>query len=153
MPFSLFNTLNPTSKHTGFIYEDFIDGTAEMVDLTVSEHLDYTRNQNLVGRIFDILVGDHYYLLSPHDSPRTSKGVLDFLIFPLIARALILAPKSIITTIIGFAIAIPLEIARFSLGIALTILLTPIIALINLIQDFLPEDDVNCFSSVSYNNA
>ncbi|MFT4058051.1 MAG: hypothetical protein QM652_00725 [Legionella sp.] len=142
---TFFRMLNPTEKHTGFIYE-VLDGPEEMVDLTVCENISRRYRGNKahfsLGRIFDLLMGDHYYILHPCDSPPTAKGILDFLIFPLISRALILSPESAVAGIFGLIIAIPLEIARFSLGVGLTILLAPIAALIDLIQVCLPKKNI-----------
>ena len=150
MSLSFFRALDPTSKYTGFFYESLYDnGLTEQFDLTISENLHYRRDQNLVTKIFEILVGDHYQIFGPHDSGQTAKGVLDFLIFPLIARNLILGSESIIAGIVGVAIAIPLEIARFSLGIALTLLLTPIVALVNLIKNCLPMENTQSAPSVT----
>lgn len=144
---SFFRALNPTEKHTGFFYDDFRDGCIEMVDRTILENIryKYISNDSYVSHIigiFDILMGDHYEIIGRHNgSAPLAKGILDFLIFPLVARSLILGLESIGPGILGLIIALPLEITRFSLGIGLTLLFTPVVAVIDLIQAILPEGD------------
>ncbi|KTD74826.1 hypothetical protein [Legionella waltersii] len=76
------------------------------------------------------------------------KGALDFLIFPLIARKLIAdtwleeRQNTPIINAIAWAIAIPLEVLRHSLAIALTIAIIPIVSLIHLFRSL-----INTFSN------
>jgi hypothetical protein len=75
------------------------------------------------------------------------KGALDFLIFPLIARKLIAdtwleeRKNTPVINAIAWAIAIPLEVLRHSLAIALTIAIIPVIALVHLFRSV-----INAFS-------
>lgn len=77
------------------------------------------------------------------------KGALDFLIFPLVARKLIAdtwleeRKNTPIINGIAWAIAIPLEVLRHSLAIALTIAMIPIVSLIHIFRRL-----INTFSNV-----
>lgn len=77
------------------------------------------------------------------------KGALDFLIFPLVARKLIAdtwleeRKNTPIINGIAWAIAIPLEVLRHSLALALTIAMIPIVSLIHIFRSL-----INTFSNV-----
>ena len=161
---SFFKVLNPTIKDTGFIHPAFDKETftftipTEVIDDTVCENISkrFKANNSYLqdmADVYSVLVGTHYPIESPfYQIPfigdPSAKGILDFLIFPLVARALIECPESTITKIFGLLIALPLEIARFSLGIALTVFLAPIVALIDLLKVCLPNsNEENTFSA------
>lgn len=86
---------------------------------------------------YDIFMGRHYF------TSEGRKGLLDILLFPLVARHLAewlssYSPKSLtadvlslIPTIVVICTTVILEAARFLLGIALTIAVSPFIALVH----------------------
>jgi hypothetical protein len=93
MALSFFQSLNPTSKNSGIKYPSYTVAEEqkgqEIIDTTISEKIKYwhTAKKDIgVREIFDILVGSHYsfgYL------GQCSKGMLDYLIFPLFSRVLL----------------------------------------------------------------
>lgn len=153
MSSSFFHALNPVKKNSGITYcllkpHHPLQGK-EMLDATVgsSIHTAFKSDLNFLSGLnatFNILVGEHFDLSGKGSS---AKGVLDFLILPLLARKLIadtcLPERQGITFInaLAFAIAAPIEIARFGAGIALTLLLSPIVALVHLIKACLPKQE------------
>ena len=82
---------------------------------------------------FHILMGDHYDLNSTGTG---RKGVLDLLIFPVIARRLMgfaFNPKhNVISRAIAFLPAVLLELARGIVGLALTLGVIPLVGLVRL---------------------
>lgn len=92
---------------------------------------------------FSVLVGKHYY------SDKGRKGVLDLLIFPLIARIgvccangllydvinnnrdIVLQSLQVVAFVVLLAISLPLLAGRFVLGAALTLILIPVIAIVH----------------------
>lgn len=165
MALSFFRALNPTSKDSGIVYclarGNSCQGT-EMIDRTVAENVRTAFNSDLdyfsgLSATYNVLVGQHYdlYLQGRNDSKGGAKGTLDYLIFPLIARKLIADTylderrESGFSNALAWIVAIPLELARFSAGIALTLLLAPVIALVHLIKACLPKNDVETTHSVS----
>lgn len=153
LPF--FNALDPTSRKSGIVYRlaygHQCQGT-EMLDLSVSENIKalFTDHLNYFEKliaIFNSIVGTHYdiYIAGSKNCEGGAKGIIDYLVFPLVARKLIAdtylgeRKESRFSNALAWSIAIPLEITRFSTGVALTLLMTPIVALISLIQTFLPE--------------
>lgn len=157
MALSFFRALNPTSKDSGIVYclagNNPCQGK-EMIDSTVSENIRAAFNSDLdyfsgLSTTYNILVGNHYdlYLTGRVDSKGGSKGALDYLIFPLVARKLISDTylnerrEHGFSNALAWAVAIPLEITRFSAAIALTLLLAPIVALVHLIKVCLPKND------------
>lgn len=101
--------------------------------------------------IYKILCGQHYKWSTPwlHCGDDFSKGLLDYLFLPLVARKLI-ADAGLyerkdhrFTNIMAWVIAIPLEIARMSLAFALIILIAPIVAIVHLIKDCLPGKNMD----------
>ena len=168
MSLPFFCGLNPMSKSSGveFIWttiketnQDIMmpmnNGVNETVvrlllDITVFENicLKFRKNMNYIDGLratFDILVGDHYEFKTLNlDANRVgAKGLLDYLIFPLIVRKIIWNhPNSFCLHLF----TIPLEMLRFSLGIAITIILAPIVALVHLIR-FLHDVVSKCFEN------
>lgn len=152
MALSFFRALNPTSKESGIVYCLAGFSTCqgkEMIDHTVTENVRYAFNRNLdyfsgLDATFEILVGDHYDL---YLNGNGAKGVLDYLIFPLVSRKLIADTylqekmESYIFNALAWMVAIPLELARFSAAIALTLLLAPIVAFVHLIRACFPENN------------
>lgn len=71
------------------------------------------------------------------------KGVLDYLLFPLVARKLIadtLLEKRQNTPLINalaWAVAIPLEVIRHSMALALTLALSPVVFLVHLLRNLI----------------
>ncbi|MFT4058019.1 MAG: hypothetical protein QM652_00560 [Legionella sp.] len=53
---------------------------------------------------------------------------------------------NVFINILAFSIALPLEIARFSLGLALTLLIAPVVALVKLFKPDLPTEEQHSFS-------
>jgi hypothetical protein len=141
MAISFFQALNPASKNSGVLYpshvvdQDYLG--KEIIDSTVSENISRDFAPGFIY-VFDILVGTHYsfgYL------GQCSKGVLDYLIFPLVSRKILheIEDSNIFLKMLGWIIALPLEFGRFSLGTSLTLLIAPIVALANLFK--------SCFSN------
>lgn len=150
MPSSFFRALDPTSKNSGIIYSlagsHPCQGT-EMIDQTVIENIRHALNSDLgyfsaLNATYNIIVGQHFdlYLQGKKNSKGGAKGVLDFLIFPLIARKLIAdtyldeRSESGFANLLAWTVAIPLELARFSAAITLTLLLAPVVAIVCLIK-------------------
>nr|HAT8714953.1 hypothetical protein [Legionella jordanis] len=144
MAVSFFQALNPASKNSGVLYPSYVVDQdylgQEIVDSTVSENISSVSRAFDPGfrSVFEILVGTHYsfgYL------GQCSKGILDYLIFPLVSRKILheIENSNIFVKVLGWIIALPLEIARFTLGISLTLLIAPIVALANFFK--------SCFSN------
>lgn len=123
----------------------------EMIDATLAEsinkaiHSDFNVIEGIVAT-FNIIVGGHYDVnaVGRNNCKGGAKGVLDFLILPLLARKLIadtLEPDhtSRLLNILAWTVALPIEIARISAGLALTVLLAPIVALVHAIKDITPN--------------
>ena len=153
LPFS--HALDPTSTESGiacsWVAKDKAWQDTNISDRLVTEEIEEAFDENLdfllgLEATFNILVGCHY----PEDSltdltcDTGSKGVLDFLIFPLLARKLIAGTlvseqnESHLINALAWTAAIPLEIMRFTAGIALTLLLAPIVAIVTLTRAVLP---------------
>ncbi len=98
-----------------------------------------------LGHTYEIIVGCHYdvYLRGYLNGHGGSKGFLDYLVLPLLARKLVgdyFLPENRNSTainILRLAIALPLEFARIATGIALTIALTPVVVFAHIIKRFL----------------
>lgn len=147
---SFFRALNPASSRSGITYRLAGDSPCqneEMIDTLVSENIANAWHSRLdlksaLNATYDILMGEHYdlYLHGRNDCRGGAKGVLDYLIFPLVARKLIadFYLDSYITlsftNILAWSIALPLELARFSAAVALTLLLAPVVALVHLLR-------------------
>ena len=88
-----------------------------------------------LAKTFEVLVGDHFDIDGKKES---RKGILDLLIFPLIGRFLMWAGFWLIkqsvqvgpAIMMCFLIGISCEVLRFSLGAALTLLLSPIVFIV-----------------------
>lgn len=131
--------------------QDFPCQNQEMIDATVSESIRAAihNDANFIEGIittFNILIGGHYDLRlnGRNDNKGGAKGILDFLILPLLARKLIadtFLPErtNILTNALAWTVALPIEIARFSAGIALTLLLAPVVAVVHLIKACMPN--------------
>lgn len=154
---SFFRSLNPLSKNSGILgqssYCDQNDKIVflydrEMPDRTVAEQLKLalkTRYSFLdgIGVTFELLIGTHY-LTSAEEN---SKGILDFLILPLLSRRLLadalreyeenpeLNFKQTLAWLIGF----PIECVRYTAAALLTVMLIPVVAVVHLIKACLPE--------------
>jgi hypothetical protein len=164
--------LNPCSKQSGVQYAADLDdgqdgihplaGTG-MVDLTLFESMQrvimatkyvekdesFTYWERMCAT-WHIIMGNHY---DSANAGQTSKGVLDFLIFPLVARKLFCecesekrGLKTPIQNGFSLAVAFPLEIIRVLIGLALLALLTvtvlPVVhALDCLVSCFAMDDD------------
>ena len=148
MGLSFFRALNPASKNSGITYylpdpSKDLQGR-EMIDLTVSENISdaWSSKLNFLSATFNIIMGDHY------DLQGGKKGVLDYLIFPLIARKLwadivLLWPEEeeasrgyILVATLVLQVVCYLELVRFIAAIALTLLLAPIVA----VKHMMPND-------------
>lgn len=86
-------------------------------------------------QIIFVFIAEELYLSTKKQ--QGSKGVLDFLIFPLLSRKLISDARSEerkntpIINALALAIAIPLEVLRHSLALALTLSLAPLVFFIH----------------------
>ena len=163
--FSFFRALNPASCNSGVTYrfggsDDPCQGK-EMIDSLVSENIYKAWNSNLdfqsaLYATYDILMGDHYdlYFHGQNDCRGGSKGALDYLIFPLVARKLIADfyfetnIRVSIFNVLAWSIALPLEVTRFSAAVGLTLLLTPVIALVHLLRGCFSENIQNPVNEV-----
>lgn len=158
MALAFFSALNPISESSGIVYclagGESCQGK-EMIDRLVVENISNAFSTDLdylsgLDETFNILYGNHYdlNLNGREDAKGGSKGVLDFFIFPLIARKLIADTylherrERFFSNILAWTIAIPFEYIRFSAAIALTLLLAPIVAVVHIVKSFLPKDDV-----------
>lgn len=157
MTTSFFSALNPTSKDAGIFYRESEGKSTdlELYDLTVSATIDRAikelkEDPNFLRGIwstFNIIYGNHYdnWLLGDLETQPT-KAVLDFFIFPLVARKLIgdtyldERENETFLNIAAWSIAIPLEIARLSASLALAIMLIPVVLLVHLVN-YLGEDE------------
>lgn len=96
-------------------------------------------NRTFFGRLSDtlaVLVGSHYDL---DEQRQGRKGILDILIFPSIARRLFSLIDYRITGFYALSIIIMasmLEVARFIIGAAITLALSPVIAIVHLFFSF-----------------
>lgn len=144
------DALNPRSKKSGIVYR--LAGVCtcqgeEMLDYSLMENisLQYKRLGvfNSISIAFQIVVGTHYDLfLSGRDNCRGgSKGLLDFFIFPLIARKLIAdafedreCPCCAWLVVFSplFWIGVLLEGLRMVVGAILTILILPVVFLVGI---------------------
>lgn len=158
MALPFFRALNPISRSSGvqFMWESNTEymPMEETQDILVSEIVHkklHDRNQVLdqpeffsdLGSIYHILVGKHYFystewLVFANDE--CYKGLLDYLIFPLIARKLIAdalleeRENNLFINVLAWMIAIPLEIVRCSAAFSLTVLLTPFVAIARFVE-------------------
>lgn len=162
---SFFRALNPTSPNSGIVYSlagNYPCQGKEMLDSTVKENILSALDSDLdllagLNATFNILVGEHFdlSLKGRDDNKGGAKGLLDFLILPLLARKLIADTQlderkdNTFTNVLALAIAVPIEIARFSAGLALTILLIPTVMLVHLIKACLPAQEATDTSSFS----
>ena len=148
LPF--FRALNPISRNSGITYclnDNYCNQGEEIEDYTIKQNYERIWGKKNLGfskdiyGIYNLFVGTHFAL----ESSGGAKGILDFLILPLLARKLIADTylenrrDTKIANALALAIAIPIELARFSLGIALTLLLSPIVAIIHFIKGQLPN--------------
>ncbi|MBA2648448.1 MAG: hypothetical protein H0U75_02410 [Legionella sp.] len=97
---------------------------------------------------YDVFMGEHYNL------KKGRKGILDLLIFPLFARLLIIEALNTrqykLIRIIAAIIGAPLEIARGVLGVALTLVVSPLVAVVHFLaffkaQSYKKEIESLCF--------
>ena len=129
MPLHFFRALNPLSKNSGIENNE----GRELIDKTLAEfvysafaHENYSLREGFIATLIAI-EGKHY------GRYRTSKGLLDFSILPLISRRLLAVPplpSSVICIVFGAAI----ELCRSLVSLALLICLSPIVLLIHLIK-------------------
>lgn len=139
-----FKALNPVSTRSGIMYrlneEQLQKSTnlqdTEMNDLTVSNlfgcvpmlHAQgaFLSYKVLVNFTYEVIMGNHY------DARLTgggSKGLLDFLVFPLLARKLMADTKleareeSHLVNVLALCVAGPLEFVRTLMGATLTAVL------------------------------
>lgn len=147
---SFWAALKPTAGASGVYYTStgYPSCTTQILDMGVLEYIAHAWGSDssymvALSHTFNSIVGVHY------DEPigkKGSKGVLDFLIIPLFARKLIRdielpgREDKMLQNILALIVALPLEMIRFSVGIALTLALAPVVALVHLIKNCLPED-------------
>lgn len=179
MALSFFRALNPVSRNSGvqFMWENdpTEDGPIkvimeEMQDKFFSERISKEMSQR-TGRFYTddgilndlffihtVLTGRHYYYSTYYFNYGGNdgyKGLLDYLIFPLIARKLIADAKlderkeAHFTNALAWTIAIPLEIVRIAMAFALTLLFVPIVAIARLIKICVPEQHEETISPFS----
>lgn len=146
MPLPFFRALNPISNHSGINYAGPEGHDREMVDASVDECISFAFRHNdsfksAISSAYSIIVGCHYALNFENleEERRGSKGILDFLIFPLIARKLMAdafmnpIPSRLMFPMV-ILIALPFEVARILMGVILTVALLPLICIIHAIK-------------------
>lgn len=162
--------LDPTSKKSGLTYNHLTDDSffnSPKNELTVLENISaYDDDLDLWEDIcmpFHILVGSHYSA-SPYYEKYGAKGILDYLFFPLLARKLIYdtyleeRKDCHITNALAWLVAVPLELVRLGTGLALSLLLAPIMAIAhfahaclsmqNLEEEYLLQDEMTTVSNL-----
>lgn len=134
---------NGQSRQEGFTYTDL--KVSEAIRLAwEKDEMDKGFIHGLMNA-FDIFAGVHFGALEGSEGENakwyTHKGVLDYLIFPLLARKLLVQARYEVeddlwlrNCYFQFA-AFPLQCLRFSLALALTILVSPIVALVHILRD------------------
>jgi hypothetical protein len=151
MALPFFRALDPTSKKSGITYclaYGSVHQNTEMLDVTVGESIADAFNHNLdflfgLNATYNIIVGTHYDL---YVTGQGKKGMLDYLILPLVARKLIAdsyldeRKNSVLVNILAWTVATPIECARFTAAFALTLLLAPIVALVHLVKACMPKE-------------
>ncbi|MBA3536186.1 MAG: hypothetical protein H0T84_06215 [Tatlockia sp.] len=180
LPF--FRALNPASTYSGI--NNLRRENKEVLDTTVSEQIkkDFHSKHDFLDALcatFDILLGNHYKIrdqgfnsifdfmlgsdkkaqentnFSEEFSGKGSKGLLDYLIFPLLSRKLFWDSqhKGKCIQALTLLAVVPLEILRFSAGICLFLLLAIPVSLVQFAKSYLmneeelesPEPDDCCF--------
>lgn len=159
---SLFSSLNPCSKSSGLK----INGS-EIEDKLVDACIQYAWNKKLnfcpaIVETFHIIIGNHY---RSDTSSYYSKGLLDFLIFPLIARKINFEINNKFYTDINelgqdyenndsgralipvILVIIFLEVPRLVIGVALTILAIPFIAIAHCFRNCLQSSPISTCDS------
>lgn len=160
MALSFFRALNPISRNSGvqFMWQNrYIgDGGFIMMDETKDKFFYEFISDNIASRnlyvnkfetffydlifVYKVLTGHHY-------GSDCYKGLLDYLIFPLIARKLIAdaeldeRKENHFANALALTIAIPLEIIRITIAFALTLVFTPIVAIVHFIEACLPQQE------------
>lgn len=166
MPLSFFRALNPSAKTSGIIYrpQGYNGRCQEIIDQTVSEHITEVWAKNLslyegLNETFGILYGRHYdtWYTDNNAAGVCAKGVLDYLIFPLLARKIRFFDDELndqelfvyhVASFINWQsllifFVLPMEIVRFSAALALTLVLAPVVALVTAFR--------GCFSNLKVN--
>lgn len=156
---TFFKFIHPLSKTSSIRYRwnhdrgvhEFLEPTPDTYreDKTVSQQLGdaFTTSMSFseaIDTTYELIVGNHYdnSLLGARGK-ELSKGVLDFTLLPLIARKLsadaFYIPEEMSDTafILSLALAIPIELGRFSVGISLTIALIPVVAILHFAKETL----------------
>lgn len=133
---SFFEALDPGSKFANGKYKD---------KLVSDKFLDILKKElsfkDTLAQTFELVMGQHYINASSYGQ----KGLLDYLILPLLARELFnntVLDKDQSPTIkaLAMALIIPIEIARFSCALAITLLLVPVVAILNLCKNIRLSD-------------
>jgi len=158
MALPFFKALNPAAKESGIYFDNTqlaFEKPLEIIDRSLTENIDasfrkaYSLFLALRGT-FHVLTGTHYDLHFDENSPHyNAKGLLDFTILPLISRKLIADTYSYeqqdqtYLNILSWCIALPLEIFRFTAALAITLVLSPLIAIGTMIRCcFEPSDSL-----------
>lgn len=147
---SFFRAINPASRYSGIQYSLATGRNCngkEMLDEYVSHNLIKALTDDLnffegIAATYEILVGTHYDIpiKGRDDCKGGAKGLLDYIIWPLVARKLIAdsyldeRKSADIKNTVAFSIGIPLEVARFSTGFLLTGMLVPVVAMVHLLK-------------------
>ncbi|WP_157010244.1 hypothetical protein [Legionella fallonii] len=101
--------------------------------------------------LIPVMIGSEVYAV--YNRKTGIKGILDYLIFPLLARKLIAdtwseeRKNTPIINALAWAVAIPLEVARHSIALALTIAVSPLVILVHLLRNL-----INTLSGLSLQN-
>lgn len=168
MALPFFRALNPTKTCSGIQYyyweEDrsYVErNKQEIADKCISEVIQECLDRRRVSwhkqgvlddlhSIHKVLCGQHYQRDTPWVLGRDnfSKGLLDYFIFPLIARKLIAdtylneRERYHFTNALAWMIAVPLEVARISIVLSLILLAAPVVAIVNLIERCQSKPDI-----------
>lgn len=159
----IFFGLNPVGTQTGCFFQN----KKPKKDIYLSQFIHEKWSENLsfiesISATYQVLVGAHHSFSTSDDDffkqdtgqVKSFKGILDFLILPLIARQLwnwswlkMLGEDRpwYLELAISAArcVALLISTARILMGIALTLLLSPIVALVSLVRLCLPHLEKN----------
>ncbi|MBA2652325.1 MAG: hypothetical protein H0U73_08680 [Tatlockia sp.] len=158
LPF--FRALNPSSPLSGI--NNVHRENSEIIDKSVSEKIKeaFFTNHSFLGGLcatYDILMGNHYKVDAEIYGGKGSKGLLDYLIFPLVSRKLYSYYQQDINfaAALSLLIVVPLEIIRMTVGLALTLVLSLAVFLVQLLSPLVinneeleaPGDDECCLGA------
>lgn len=149
---AFFSALNPVSSNSGITFratrhpysEDMLQ--QNMPDLTLDLVIPFLWSRNLsilegIYETFSVFYGDHF---DKYYRGFGQKGVLDFTVLPLLSRKLIAdtylekRTDSHFLNLLAWAVALPIKAITFSVALAFTIAMTPIVIAVTLLRCLFP---------------